>query len=51
MWPYNDAESDWLEVGAKKSIKDYLSTRVFDGVRILSKEHADRLRKHLKKKN
>lgn len=45
MWPYNEVESDWLNKGAKKPIKEYLSTRVFDGIRILTKEHADRLRK------
>lgn len=49
MWPYNEVESDWLSSGSKMSIKDYVSDRVFDGIRILSKKHADRLRKLISK--
>ena len=50
MWPYTDEEADYLLSGSKPSIRDYVSKRVFDGIRILSKEEADRFRKYLKKK-
>jgi hypothetical protein len=30
------------------SFSDYLSTRVYDGIRILSKEESDRLKRRLK---
>lgn len=33
-----------------RNVKDYISTRVFDGIRILSKEEADRLRKIVKER-
>lgn len=45
MWPYTDEEADYLSTGSKFVIKDYLSKHVFDGIRFLSKENADRLRR------
>lgn len=52
MWPYTNEESDFLQSDSKFDYKNYVSKRVFDGIRILSKKEADRLRKiKLRKEN
>lgn len=48
MWPYNDEEADYLMRGSK-SIDNYVSTRVFDGIRPITGKALERLKEKRKR--
>ena len=49
MWPYTDEEADYLMRGSK-TIDNYVSTRVFDGIRPITGKCLERLKEKRKRK-
>lgn len=48
MWPYTDEESDYLARGSRP-YDNYVSTRVFDGIRPITGKSLERLKEKIKR--